>query len=1774
MNITEQQADNFCYAIAVFRIIVDDIDLHVRKSKEIDAPSLFSSLCTTYVKLYATIPGRAAWRKIPTLDPKAWLDGMMLSFREFKYLHVTKWIVNDGYEAEDRSFIAPFVNQIMKGGFTEAIGGTTSQLPTFSSLVIRDRLEILDKMADIAIEMNKVHPDFEAIRDRIPPSTIQYAYAPSVGTRNAIIGRTSRVVLRQLADDRCLVVAFNTGDVFPMAVMNALTVGPDAIARYNAEPFVMLREIPDFEPTASMGEVFSAIGKSEFKKSLWSLLAVLKISTLAGILCDKISPSGALKQAIGLLDEVFKISSAAESIRDIFMRLFTEIIPAIWYQDPSMIKPELFSTRMDVIYKAIVAAKSHNQTVMREVIKEWDNSIDVDVAEIELAFHEVLVKMQKFVTSSSTNHLTSVMRAVINDLVIVEQQIANHIRMGTVRYEPYSVGLRGQAGIGKSTMIPRIQAELGNILELPVHQVDGKVVYDAAGVITEGVKFDENIYNTTKTITFDDMNLVAPDFQEKGSGNLAVKFLQCQGSVPFSLNKANIEEKKGSFWNNNLTIVTSNLPNYGLDRQIMDSGAWSRRIHVDIEMKYQTEEQDRSKVDYHVTYLNYENSYREDEVYHNLNDLMHDLRIHCKRYWQRRQSRIGATSVCRVCRELPHNCVCNVAITQADRINAAGLWMEEADFINSSWTDVAKTVVAEETLSYAVLSGLLYVGVHFWYAAFLVGAFREVVELFYGKDFNWFRCLVFTLSLQYFPLSIFVHFGVNYAIIVEKIQHDFDIYCLPAVAQIPLLVDEYSRRGTRIVTHAIKNECTPQWWLNWQVSRLNPAMLQEMLQTRTMKLFCGVSLSAIVVKVLYDSFKADTYIKTALGQPASEVDKEATHKLDEQIGGQAESRQDGLAMGNDWKAPMKILYRPGGQTPHSANSKCALKIRTVAHGGTKVHSNSEGFLSSEGLGLMKHSLPPGQAHILFNFENAPQQEIKISYDPDSPNNLHFNDIVIVPYTDERKKMRIRRDYAPKIGDKFLVKGTVCTFLAIGTNQKDYPMMIVLDYPGGKGLSGAMVTIIEHDGKTVENEIVGAIAAMFTNGPYKGKAAFEPFLTKQHSELLKLLPKSYVSVEQAQQADTLDKVKELFGQSQDFELTSDSDEQYFEDDFVAAIEDLSVQSHLDVAKALVSSNYNPYPGYVNKYLSPYYNYLQAELTPEILAERFLKQFNVKIVEGASPHTILGHLNRNENGDVICNIGEFVGHVPKAPAPNKSKFYKTEFYEKAKMIADVDKYVIPDLGKGVNDGVYRNSMLACARQMNSSGYIYDQSPFWSAAQLVEEHIASTLGKKLDTWIPYDIKTVIAGDHFTTAMNREAAKGFPHKGVKDDWVWGTHEEPILSKEICDEVSEAIRLMDECNLPPLNISQAALKDEIISKEKNDKGQARVFFAGNTSFLILCRAYLGRLMNLFVEFRQTLFAKIGMNAIGAELDSMIKAMFFQVFAREFTPEHADKKCWMDGDFNKYDKMLLVLKYAIHVIWGLAKRAKFFRNGPTFLNRIRLILTALSEYVIFLGDDIFIMRDKLPSGVWATALINCICEMIIEVLMFYFLLHIQQSDAACDFVTQGYIKRGINVFKYVAISNYGDDNIKCIHNKYWHIYKHEYVVRFSKWLHMGITPARKHEQSIDLKPICEILFLKRVFRWNDHLKRYVGALELESIAKMLAFSDTKNVDLWRVAVLLTARRELAFHGRDLHDKFCQEFDIKDQTWEATLEQIDRNEWKWDPEVDVPIYNIVISDLSL
>jgi hypothetical protein len=1432
------------------------------------------------------------------------------------------------------------------------------------------------------------------------------------------------------------------------------------------------------QTAGSYKDIFKALQKSEFTHLFKGLIMSMKFSMLSSFIFKHIGYPHINEVISKTFGDFLHDANGLISLTTLCSKLVTEVAPALYYCDPSYLKPADYTDRIDVVQHAVAAGSIFDEPQIIEVINKW-RFTEGKVDNVLHVFHDVLGEMLDFVKKFVTNHSYGAVKNILTDLFRVRIAVNNRIKYGMIRTEPFCVGLNGDPGVGKSVFTREIIAELTDVLDLgklkAVRTLEAELQNEVSvgtieylkpvvgTVMSQMDKFCNNVNNSTPVLIFDDAGIVNPD-KDNTVQNMFSLFMQVQSNVPTPIPRADLDSKQDQFFNNKLTIITSNIHDYGCSKYITTPGAFMRRIHFSVTMKYKNPHHPSIvDVDYTVRQLKlgtiqfdtFEHQTREDVI-----RLMRDFAAQYKEY-QKTVEKITRFEFCSCCTYLKKYCQCNTLLPEYGVNNIShAVWFHPR--INHMHPmEILSAVAMEEMVMYTLLKGgikLIELGeVNIYECQWIVliiilGIVRELIEIASTKQrFDVFRWFAFTLVLVH-PIE----FGVFFHMVFNGwVFSDF-------ITKVRCHADREIDKATLRLVNKIDTEYLPGWTKKMQGAMFDTTSYREQLRNWMYDMFSAKYLIPFSIGVFVAAMSMSQTLNasyTALGDEPSSDDVVENVKLATMVKGNYQSQTDGSA--NTYKVDAKPVFkkRAGAEPNYMLGNRIIIRMMLQGTDETATFKASycQGKVYSCNHALNAEISKYDNVNIMYYFINNPSEIFAYSFTRGGVYTIYSHDALSFPHVSNRRSVRLHMDYVAESGDIVNVDGSEYPVQKMGTWRLPSGELQPLGYYAvpnkqERGNSGAPVFLVKRQGVYIDPVFVGVMCARQKDSDL---GVFSP-----------IVPVAY-------------------------------------------------NTSLPILEEIIS--------------------------PEMVAERFDPEWKLKPV--MDPKSVLKHL------EDASGIGEFIGSVDRHVHQSKTKFFETELADKARaLIPQTLEFGLVQLSPKVENGVYTNPLLACVRQMASTGDFMNDAPCWSAAKLVKDHIWSVLGDELVKWEPMSLKDALKGTIITNPINRKTAVGYPFKGlVKDELFTGSFAEPMFKAWYAKRIALMIADMDK-GIPPLNVSQSSLKDEILKKGK----LARAFFSGNMDFLVLCRIYLGALMEIFMANRHRMFAQIGMNAIGKEFHEFLTRMFRQVNGDD--ADMMDTECWVDSDYEKYDKMVNTLRYAIHIIYWLATEVPFFKQHPEEHNRLVMTLVALLNFVVVLGKDVFLMRNKIPSGVWATTLIGCLCEVIIEVLQFYFLIHIfiyGCKGEAVDFVAKH--KDNYKFFQLVALGNYGDDNLKCLNKTVIQYYTNDAIRQFATWIHMGITPARKHEQLIEVKKVTNILFLKRVPVWNSYLHRLVGRLEIASIGKMLAFTDSTD-PLWKQAVLDQARRELAFHGEEIYEKFFKIFQLEFIPIESTLSEIDQVQW--------------------
>lgn len=387
-----------------------------------------------------------------------------------------------------------------------------------------------------------------------------------------------------------------------------------------------------------------------------------------------------------------------------------------------------------------------------------------------------------------------------------------------------------------------------------------------------------------------------------------------------------------------------------------------------------------------------------------------------------------------------------------------------------------------------------------------------------------------------------------------------------------------------------------------------------------------------------------------------------------------------------------------------------------------------------------------------------------------------------------------------------------------------------------------------------------------------------------------------------------------------------------------------------------------------------------------------------------------------------------------------------------------------------------------------------------------------QKLKKMIEYDDFTVIngaAGVRFVDKMNRNTSAGFPFNKSKKHFIHDIPPQHDLQDpvEFNDEIKERIQKCIDCynnNTQYHPIYNASLKDEPRSFKKIKEKNTRVFTGGPVEHIFVTRKELLSYTKIIQENKYISECAAGTIAQSCEWDNLYK------YLTQFGKDRV-----FDGDYTKFDKGM-ESTMIIMVFYVITRVLKASGADEQYINRCWCIGYDLAFAVINYNGTLLQMCKGHVSGEALTVLVNSHCNS----LYIRYAYLINHPNKTCrDFK------------KNIALMTYGDDFVGNVNKNC--SFNFRLLKKGLGDINIKVTPADKLAEDYDLMNIDQINFLKRTFRYEPELDKFVCPLDISSIRKSLmvivkskTISDHEQI----VACIGSAIREYFWYGKERFEK--------------------------------------------
>lgn len=375
-------------------------------------------------------------------------------------------------------------------------------------------------------------------------------------------------------------------------------------------------------------------------------------------------------------------------------------------------------------------------------------------------------------------------------------------------------------------------------------------------------------------------------------------------------------------------------------------------------------------------------------------------------------------------------------------------------------------------------------------------------------------------------------------------------------------------------------------------------------------------------------------------------------------------------------------------------------------------------------------------------------------------------------------------------------------------------------------------------------------------------------------------------------------------------------------------------------------------------------------------------------------------------------------------------------------------------------------------------------------------------------YDLFTAINGANgvkYVDKMNRNTSAGFPWCTSKRKFLINMPETNGLQEpvDIDAEIKARVILMDErvrAGKRAMPIFNAQMKDEPVSKKKQESGKTRVFSSAPMDFSIVMRKYFLSCVRVIQRNIFVFEAAPGVNAHSTEWRTIY----------DYLVKHSKERI-IAGDYSAFDKTMppIVIKKAFRILYMMCQRAGYSDEA------LRAV-ASLSEDIAFpitnFFGDMVQFNGSNPSGHPLTVIINSIANSLYMRYAYYLL---NPANECGSFRS------------YVALITYGDDNI-CGVSPLCDFFTHTGIQAALHTCGIRYTMADKEAKSVPFISIEQASFLKREFYFSSDFDNIVAKLDHDSLSKMLTSCvKSKGLTLKQhsMEVMRCALTEYAFYGK-------------------------------------------------
>lgn len=387
---------------------------------------------------------------------------------------------------------------------------------------------------------------------------------------------------------------------------------------------------------------------------------------------------------------------------------------------------------------------------------------------------------------------------------------------------------------------------------------------------------------------------------------------------------------------------------------------------------------------------------------------------------------------------------------------------------------------------------------------------------------------------------------------------------------------------------------------------------------------------------------------------------------------------------------------------------------------------------------------------------------------------------------------------------------------------------------------------------------------------------------------------------------------------------------------------------------------------------------------------------------------------------------------------------------------------------------------------------------------------------------------------SVNMNTSVGPPYNQTKKNFIQVYPDQVLVTERFKEQVEEFRQVLVEGDIP-VSIGICTLKDEPITKEKNELFKARTFTNLTAALNINKKAKLAGYECAIRAYVDESECSVGINMTDPmEITALVNLL------QEVDPELVRM---MDADYASMDKSLR--GEVMHCV-AIRVGCVLYAMGQNPMDGYNLTMSTPNTIYVVKNDHIC-LGGMNNSGDDKTVEQNSEANKLIVRYSYYKQkyptisedLKNQIEEYVAGILTHWCSKvfeeeKSILCFRlHCRLRVYGDDLIMTVSEK-CQFFKPETLALDANDLGMKMTDGRKRDK-IQFCTLEDVQYLKRTIVYNEETGMYFGKLSMKSICKSLSIAknSTLSVKDHNSTILSDNMREMVFHGREEYEYLLQ-----------------------------------------